>query len=350
MLIESRVWIIMENSSITMRSDRGESDLQLIIDLFDACETVDRLELSISIDQLRLELEAPRIDRERDFSLWEDAKGELIGFGSLSMQEPTPDNLADGNLWFVVHPIARSGDLESQIIAWAENRMGEVGRDRQGQPKLFTWSRDSRIDRIATIDRHGFKESRQFLFLTQAITETIPEPQLPTDFTIRAIDIKLDAQAWVDLHNQSFINTWNYQPLTVESYQHRRQDPDYLPELDLVAIDPDGKFASICLCVVDRTHNTFTGRQEGWVALLFTHPDFQRKGLARAMLLHGLHRLNALNIQIAKIGVDAQNPFGARKLYESVGFEHLYTNIAYVKRLDIVLIGHKSKRAKKVIT
>jgi mycothiol synthase len=324
----------MSNLATIMRSYRGESDLQLIVDLFDACERVDRLEQSISTTQLRLSLEAPGIDRERDLSLWEDTSGQLIGFGELSIQEPTPDNLADGSLWFFVHPIARGGELETQIITWAELRMTEVGRERQGEPKLFTWSRNTRLDRIATIEQHGFVESRQFLFLTQAITETIPEPQLPTDFTIRAVDVKLDAQAWVDLHNQSFINTWNYHPLTVESYQRRLQDPDYLPELDLVAINSDGKFTSICLCVIDRTHNKFTGRQEGWVALLFTHPDFQRRGLARAMLFYGLHRLKALNMDIAKIGVDSENAFGARKLYESVGFKHLYTNIAYVKYLS----------------
>jgi mycothiol synthase len=327
----------MSNLATIMRSYRGESDLQLIVDLFDACERVDRLEQSISTTQLRLSLEAPGIDRERDLSLWEDTSGQLIGFGELSIQEPTPDNLADGSLWFFVHPIARGGDLATQIVTWAELRMQEVGRERQGQPKLFTWSRNSRIDRIATIEQQGFRESRQFLFLTQALTETVPTPQVPTGFTIRAIDCERDAQAWVDLHNQSFINTWNYHPLTIERYQCRLQDPDYLPELDLVAIDPDGKFASICLCVIDRTHNTFVGRQEGWVALLFTHPDFQRKGLARAMLLHGLHRFKDFGVNIAKIGVDSQNPFGARKLYESVGFEPLYTNIAYVKHSQIEL-------------
>jgi hypothetical protein len=51
------------------------------------------------------------------------------------------------------------------------------------------------------------------------------------------------------------------------------------------------------------------------------------------MLLHGLHRLKALNLDIAKIGVDSENAFGAGKLYTSVGFKHLYTNIAYVKHL-----------------
>jgi mycothiol synthase len=233
-----------------------------------------------------------------------------------------------------VHPIARGGDLEAQIIAWAEHRMGEVARERQGQPKLLTWSRDSRIDRIAILKHHGFVAGRQYWFLSQSLQRNIPTSQLPEGFSIRAVDGEQEAQAWVDLHNQAFCGAWLYHPLTVESYKHRLQAPDYLPELDLVAVDTDGKFAAICYCAIDRSHNTFVGRQEGWVALLFTSPDFQRRGLARAMLCHALARLKTLNIEIAKIGVDSENAYGARQLYESIGFEHRYTNIAYVKHLE----------------
>jgi mycothiol synthase len=322
----------MENSSI-MRLYRGEADLPLIVDLFDACERVDRVELSISIDRLRLELAYPTIDRELGLSLWEDANGQLIGFGELSIDEPNPGNLADGTLWFVVHPIARGGDLDRQIIEWAETRMHDVGKERQGQPKLFTWSRDSRAERIATLHDRGFAENRHFWFLSQPLTEAIPKPKLPASFTIRAVDAEREAQKWVDLHNRCFIDTWNYHPMTVESYKSRLDNPEYLPELDLVAIDREGKFAAICYCAIYREHNIFIGRQEGWVALLCTSPDFRQQGLAKAMLLHGLDRLKALGMNIAKIGVDSENPFGARKLYESVGFDRLYTNIAYIKYL-----------------
>jgi hypothetical protein len=86
----------MSNLSTIMRSYSGKPDLQIIVDLFDACEAVDRLELSISIAQLQTELAAPEIDR---VMLWEDAQGQLIGFGELSIAEPIEDNLADGRLW-----------------------------------------------------------------------------------------------------------------------------------------------------------------------------------------------------------------------------------------------------------
>jgi mycothiol synthase len=317
-----------------MRQYKNESDLQLIIDLIDACEAVDRLETFVSIDQLRLSITNPAIDREHDLALWEDAQEKLIGFGKLSIAEPTAENPADGTLWIIVHPAARDGELDSQIIAWAEYRMNEVSKKRQGQPKLFAWCRDSRIDRMAMLEQHGFVEGRQYWFLSQSLNQITPTNQLPESFTIRLVNEETEAQAWVDLHNQAFCSAWIYHPLTVESYQYRLQDPDYLPELDFVAIDQAGQFASICCCTIEKEQNTFVGRQEAWVAWLFTSPDYQRRGLARAMLLHALAKLKVRGMEIAKIGVDSENAFGARQLYESVGFKHLYTNIAYVKHLE----------------
>ncbi len=323
----------MSNSSILIRHYRGEPDLQPLVDLLDACEAVDKLEVSVSTAQLRLDIEAPGVDLDRDLRLWEDAEGKVIGFCKLSIAEPIENSLAEATLGMIVHPICRNGDLDSQIIAWAEHRMSEVGQERQGQPKLLTWCRNSRVDRIAMLEQHGFSEGRQYWYLSQSLQQPIPPAQLPEGFSIRAVDGEQEAQAWVDLHNQAFCSAWIYTPLTVSSYKHRFQNPNYLPELDLVAVDRDGRFAAICYCTIDSTHNTFLGREEAWVALLFTSPDFQRRGLARAMLFHALAQLKAQNMEIAKIGVDSQNAFGARQLYESVGFKHLYTNIAYIKYL-----------------
>jgi mycothiol synthase len=51
------------------------------------------------------------------------------------------------------------------------------------------------------------------------------------------------------------------------------------------------------------------------------------------LLLRGLQQLKAAGMDTAKIGVDAENPLGARQLYESVGFQKLHTRLMYVKDL-----------------
>ena len=47
------------------------------------------------------------------------------------------------------------------------------------------------------------------------------------------------------MFNQTFIDHWNHHPLTVETRKHWLTDPNYKPELDLVAIAPDGTIRTL---------------------------------------------------------------------------------------------------------
>ncbi len=320
----------MGSSPITMRPYRGEPDLPLIVDLLEACEAVDQMEQWTSIAELRLSFDEPSLDKEQDLRLWEDAD-KLIGFGQLGI--PESGEIVDGFLAYRVHPEARGGEIEQQIIAWAEERVREVAQERGLKAKLRSSSRDDQSDRIAILERNGFTVERCFLNLSRSLAEPIPEPCFPQGFTMRTVRGE-DGAAWVELHNQSFIDHWNYHPLTLESYKHWwGNDPDYRPDLDLVAVAADGTLASCCFCGIYPGDNVRTGRQEGWVGILGTRRGFRRIGLARAMLLSGLHQLKAAGMDTAKIGVDADNPLGARQLYESVGFQKLHTKPVYAKDL-----------------
>ena len=57
----------------------------------------------------------------------------------------------------------------------------------------------------------------------------------------------------------------------------------YDPSLDLVAVAPDGSIAANCICSVNLQDKI------GFTDPVSTHPQFQRMGLARALLLTGLH-------------------------------------------------------------
>jgi len=53
------------------------------------------------------------------------------------------------------------------------------------------------------------------------------------------------------------------------------------------------------------------------------------------MLLAGLHRLKADGVEIAQLGVDAESPTGALRLYESCGFQMRHTFVSYMKELTM---------------
>ncbi len=323
--------------TLTMRPYAGEADLEAIANLINACEAVDQLDEGISVSELRQEFDDPSVDKARDIRLWEDADTQLVGFGQLWI--PPTGEVIDGYLWFCVHPTARSGDLERRIIAWGEGRMREVSQERSVEVKLRSSTRAEQCDspsqtlrdRIARLQSHGFIADRYFFSMERSLDEPIPEPCLPVGFTIRPVKSNEDDEAWVELFNQSFIDHWNHHDLTLESYKHWLSDPNYKPELDLVAVAADGTFAAFCHCHIRLEDNKRSGRNEGWISTLGTRRGFRRMGLGRAMLLAGMQRLKAAGIDTARLGVDTENPSGAGRLYESVGFRKVYTRIMYVK-------------------
>ncbi|WP_375509344.1 GNAT family N-acetyltransferase [uncultured Nostoc sp.] len=315
--------------SLTIRSYEGETDLQAISDLLKACEAVDEENQEASVSELREASNDPSFDKARDIRLWEDADRKLIGIGHLSIS--TSDEVINGFLSCHVHPSARSGNLERQIIAWGEERMREVQQERDVRVKLRAFTRDDKTGFIALLESSGFKSDRYLLTMRRSLKEPIPQPQLPASFTLRQVIAQQDAEAWVEMYNQTFIDEWNHSELTVEYYKYLRSKDTYRPDLDLVAIAPDGTFAACCRCIAGLESNTRTADNEGSIEELGTRRGFRRIGLGRAMLLSGMRQLQAAGINVAKLSVDFNNPSGALQFYESVGFHKLYTWISYVK-------------------
>ncbi|EDX76390.1 hypothetical protein MC7420_4646 [Coleofasciculus chthonoplastes PCC 7420] len=169
-------------SIITRRPYRGEIDLDAIAHLINTCEIVDQLEEGTSVTELKQSFDDPSIDKERNLFLWQDADHQLIGFGRLWIV-PT-DTLIDGFLGFRVHPTARGGDLEQQIIAWAEERLRQVSRERGLPVNVRCGSRADKTDRMAILERCGFSPERYFFTMVRSLQEPIPEPKLPEGFTL----------------------------------------------------------------------------------------------------------------------------------------------------------------------
>lgn len=320
-------------STYIARSYRDESDLTRIVDLLNLCESVDRLEQGSSLEELRQEFDDPQLDPAHDTQLWIDASGLLIGFGQLWIPFARQDASQEdsGFLWFKVHPSSRNQGLEAAILAWADQRLRVVGRERGVQMRLRTGLRDNQRELAEFLKQQGFVDDRYFYKMARSLAEPLPEPEFPAGFTLRHVEGNQEAEAWVAMYNQTFIDHWEFHPMTVEQFEYYGKDPDYQPELDLIAIAPDGTFAAFCVAEICRAENDRSGRNEGWIPLLGTRRGFRHIGLGRAMLLAGLHRLKAAGVDTALLGVDSRNPSGALRLYESVGFQKQHTRTIYVR-------------------
>ena len=103
--------------------------------------------------------------------------------------------------------------------------------------------------------------------------------------------------------------------------------PVYRPDLDLVTVAPDGRYASFCILWIDPVN------REGYFEPVGTHPDFQDQGLGKAVLTAGLQHLRHLGMTQASLCVEEEN-FKAVHLYEHLGFQKMNRLLTYEKKLN----------------
>lgn len=314
----------------------GETDLEAIASLINACRIADDLDIRTSVTDLREDFASPQFDVTRDLQLWRDGTGELVAIAEFWHSPVQPnDTQILGSLYFDIHPQVRGDGLEDEVMNWAEQRLRETGQSFTLPLVLQSGCRDQLIERSQLLAQVGFVPERYFFQLMRSLQEPTPEQPLPTGWSVRSVEVKRDAEAWVELFNQSFVDHWNHHPMTLEDYYYYTTLSDYDPALDLVIETSAGKLVTFCYSTINRERNQRLGKKEGHICLLGTRRGYRRQGLARALLAEGLKRLQSKGMETATIGVDGQNPNGAVALYKSVGFLEDFRSTVYRKEVTL---------------
>jgi GNAT superfamily N-acetyltransferase len=250
------------------------------------------------------------VDPVRSARLWEDADGDLLGLAWLD----------GGELVMHVHPRLRgSGLIEDHMLAWAEGQVRVLGADDAAE--LFTSADPDDAAYIALLQRHGYHQQPDPLVLLELdLAHPVPDSPITDAVTVRHVAHPDDFTARVDVHRDAFAPS----SFSLESYQRLRMAPGYIPELDLVAVLRDGSFGSSCICWWDSVS------QRGLFEPVGTRAAFQRRGLARAVMLEGLRRLRAYGARTAAVGTAAGHS-AAIRLYEDVGMRVVKQSYTYSK-------------------
>jgi ribosomal protein S18 acetylase RimI-like enzyme len=82
---------------------------------------------------------------------------------------------------------------------------------------------------------------------------------------------------------------------------------------------------------INETENAAFNRRRGWLRSVFVRRPWRRRGLGLAIVLRSLQVLRERGMTSAGLGVDADNPTGAVRVYERAGFEVELRSTAYRK-------------------
>jgi mycothiol synthase len=220
----------------------------------------------------------------------------------------------------LVHPHRRDAVLEAALVAWAEEHLRHL-LSVSGSTKEWITSEVMECDMLRRdlLASRGYvaEPEADFFVTTRSLQGDIPVSVLPDGFSIRAVAGEHEAEAVQAVHAGAFSRAW--QP---SEYLQVMRSPSFHLERELVVVAPDGRFAAYLVYWIDPISKS------GLFEPVGCHPDFQRRGLTRALMYEGLRCLAAQGMTMAMVVHEADNP-ASSALYHSVGFTPKYSSHEY---------------------
>jgi mycothiol synthase len=248
--------------------------------------------------------------------IWEDGPG-IVGLGISGRFGEAFDVFAA--------PALRGSAAEEQMVRVAAETTGALTT----QPYVGTDVFDCDATRIDLLTRLGFARFRVWDHVRERqLGETRPSARLrerelgetrlqAAGFTIRPATVAA-ADGLAEARNASFGEEW-----TGALYRDEvMAKPGYDPAREIVAVTPDGRIAAFTVYWVDGRNRT------GHFEPVGTHAAFQRRGLARAVMVEAMARMAEASMATVTVNHNADNE-AARRLYESLGFTKRYETHGY---------------------
>lgn len=211
---------------------------------------------------------------------------------------------------FAAHP-AHAAAVGAAALAWGEAHalgLPVVGAER---PAWWVSARADDTERLAVLEAAGFRPAPWTACrYERALADPAPAPGRPDGFALRALGGPAEVPAYVDAHRAAF----GSQYMTAAWRERILRAPGYAPDLDLVAVAPDGRVAAFAVLWLGPAA---AGRREGQFEPVGTRPEFRRRGLARALLLEGMRRLRAAGATHALVETEDARA-AANDLYRAV--------------------------------
>ncbi len=299
----------------TWRAPRYD-DLPALYDMLLAVDRAETRALDLSLEDMYTQFNDPWCNPETDFRLAFTASGQVAAMARVFLNPHFNAEERRVYLWDEIHPEHRGRGLEEFVLDWMER----VQDTPSHVPRtLRITCQDDLHGYIALIERRGFRPVRYSYRMRRDLKQPVPAPTLPVGLTMRRYSPEL-ARPMLDTFNQAFQDHWSFEPVTFEEWQmFFIQSHSFRPDLTFVVMDGD-QVIGLSLNMVNTETNQRYGIREGWVSELGVLRAWRKRGVAAALLCRAMQAFKDDGPEYAALGVDSENPTGALRLYEKLGF------------------------------
>jgi ribosomal protein S18 acetylase RimI-like enzyme len=224
---------------------------------------------------------------------------------------------------------AAAGQLAA-VLAWADERARAARGTAYGHDAWFVEADAGDTALQAALVEAGFVPQPltgdagwSKVLLRRPGALPVPAAPLPAGFSLRPLAGAAEVDAYVALHQTTFES----RNMTAAWRARTLHHPGYDGTLDWVAVAPDGRLAAFC---VGWFAAAGLGLPTGQIEPMGVHPDFQRRGLGRAVLSAVLRQLAARGAAQVLVETDGDRD-AAYGLYTTLGFEPQARFVMYRK-------------------
>ena len=270
-------------------------------------------------------------DPERDLQAVE-LDGRLIGLVRHSWRERPSVVNHRVEIW--VAPGQRRQGLGTRLLAWAEERARSSAAESTGGPadkphQLGGAGPDNVEAAAAFATARGFSPYRYHFEMRRPLDKPIPDAPLPDGLELRPVTPDQHRVIW-DADEEAFRDHWDHAAPVEGDFERFFGDPDIDTTMWQIAWDGD-QVAGLVLSTIYQHENEAEGVRLGWLDSVATRRPWRKRGLAGALIARSLMVLRERGMETAGLGVDADNPTGALRLYESLGFRPIRRYVFYRK-------------------
>jgi len=264
-------------------------------------------------------------DLERDTLVVETQEGGIVGFDQFDNDYRHAILEAEG----YVHPKFKGRSIGTTLLRAMEKRAYEEMSLAEPDVRISLRSPINHRDQAAheLHKKEGYSSLRYYWRMEINLTVPPAPANFPEGIELHPLIKDEHARAVLDAQNESFRDHWGNHAETYEQWAPRKFGrKEFDPSLWMIAWE--NRSAQIAGFSLNRYRGGI-----GWIGTLGVRRPWRKRGLGEALLLHSFAEFYKRGTTTIGLGVDAQNPTGATRLYQKVGMHAASEFVIYEKEL-----------------
>ena len=282
-------------------------DAPAVLAVLAARDLADLGVVDYTLEDLREEWQGSDVELDRDARVAELDGGSIVGYAMVRR----PGTLA------VVHPEHEGEGIGARLLAWAERRERDRGRETHRQ-----WVAAANERGRELLTRAGYRRVGTYARMARSLGGDSPSRLPPAGYRLRAVDPARDATELHALDAAAFAAAPDYLPGSVQEFTEEHLEAhDFDPALSRVAAVGE-EIVGFLLA------RRWSEEGVGFVDILAVRPDHQGHGVGTALLCGAFTAFAQAGLREAQLGVHSANLKGLR-LYEAVGMSARHRTDVY---------------------